>query len=585
MSREKNKELAEIFRKTALMIEILEDDTFRARAFERAALTVEGLEEDICDLSTKIKLETLPGIGKSISRHITEWCYQGTFAEHEKLKASFPPGLMNLLVLPGLGVKKVKSLYTQLGVTSIGELEYACLENRLAGIKGFGLKSQQKILSAIEEFKAIQKFRLAPDAYALAEEIIDMLRRTEGINDVRLIGALRRFREYTDDVDLLVDARGSEWIDSLINGKILSNVSVSLDDFGNMRVTGIFGGMTVDIRRSSGTGAFFVYTGSRDHIEALIHVPKKAESEVIMTVDTGSPPNRFGIIKDLFSMDFKDETELYKHFGLAFIPPELREGLDEIDAALKDNIPSLIELGDIKGIFHIHTTASDGSLELERIVRLCLERGYDYVGISDHSVSAYYAGGLTEDKLKKQREEVESLRERYPQIDIYWGIESDIRSDGSLDYPDRILEDFDFVIGSVHGNFKMDRKAMTERIIKALRHPCLTMLGHPTGRLILGRSGYEIDVDALLETAKEYHKIIELNAHPHRLDLDWKGCKKAKILGIPVSINPDAHNLEDFSLRYGILTARKGWLTASDVWNASSRESMKNLMKTRPWRS
>jgi DNA polymerase (family 10) len=218
------------------------------------------------------------------------------------------------------------------------------------------------------------------------------------------------------------------------------------------------------------------------------------------------------------------------------------------------------------------------------VLALCVELGYKYVGISDHSVSAAYAGGLTEEKLKRQREEIEFLRARYPQIDIYWGIESDIRPDGSLDYPDHILEAFDFVIGSVHSHFRMDKDSMTERILKALRHPCLTMLGHPTGRLILARAGYELDMDAVLETAKEHRKILELNAHPYRLDLNWINCKKARALGVPISINPDAHNVEDFSLRYGIFAARKGWLTANDVWNAKTREEMKRLMMEKPWR-
>lgn len=560
MGRERNSELAGLFRLTAVMIEILEDNAFRARAFYRAAETLEGLEEDICDLAEKRKLYELPAIGKSISYYISEWCQSGTFREYEKLSKDFPSGLFDILRLPGLGPKKVRALYTQLGITSIGELEYACLENRLVSIKGFGAKTQQKILSSIEEFKRIQKFRHAPYAYGVSEEIMKILRRIDGIRNVELVGGLRRFQEYTDDVDLLVDTDETDWIDYLISTKVLGDVRISTDDLGNVRVRGLFDDMAVDIRRARGTLARFIYTGNRAHVETLF---KEING---------------------FSKDFKDEEELYRYFGLSFIPPELREGLGEIEEARKGSIPALIEPGDIRGIFHVHTNASDGSLDIERVIRLCLTQGYEYVGISDHSVSAHYAGGLTEDGLKRQRDEVEALRMKYPQIDIYWGIESDIRPDGSLDYPDRILEDFDFVIGSVHSHFAMDRKEMTERILRALRQPYLTMLGHPTGRLILGRPGYEVDMDAVLETAKNHGKIIELNAHPYRLDLDWKGCIRAKRLGIPVSINPDAHNVDDFSLRYGILTARKGWLTATDVWNASSRERMKRLMKEKPWK-
>lgn len=575
MNRNRNKELAELFRLTAVMIEILEDNVFRARAFDRAATTIEGIEEDICNLATGGEIEALPGIGKALSRHIINWCRHGTFDEYEKLKETFPPGLLEVLQIPGLGPKKVRSLYTELGITSLGELEYACLENRLIGIKGFGLKTQQKILSAIEERRKIAKFRHAPEAYKLAEEFADLLKSLPGVRNVKLVGALRRFEEYTDDIDLLVDADSSEWIETLAAGKIksgksplLESFSASRDELGRVRVRGVFENMAVDIRQTWGAGAFFVYTGNRAHVEAVLSLGALQGLTA----------------RELLAGDFRDESEIYRHFGLSFIPPELREGMEEIDAARNGVVPVLITEKDIRGIFHVHTTSSDGSLSLERVVSLCVESGYEYVGISDHSVSAAYAGGLTEEKLKRQREEIESLRERYPQIDIYWGIESDIRPDGALDYPDHILEAFDFVIGSVHSHFKMDRSAMTERILKAMRHPCLTMLGHPTGRLILARAGYELDVDAVLETAKEHRKIVELNAHPYRLDLNWINCKKAKALGVPISINPDAHNVEDFSLRYGIFAARKGWLTVNDVWNAKTREEMRRLMMEKPWR-
>ncbi|MEJ5300449.1 MAG: PHP domain-containing protein [Thermodesulforhabdaceae bacterium] len=562
MTDHSNKDLGELFRLTAVMLEIMDENVFRSRAFERAASIVESLQEDVCLLAKQGELETLAGIGKAIARYISEWCTEGTFSEYEKLKKNFPAGLLDLLRIPGLGSKKVKALYIQLGITSLGELEYACLENRLVSIKGFGLRSQEKILSAIENLKKIQKFRHAPDAYAVADEILSLLRDLKSVRSVTLVGALRRFQEYTDDVDILIDVDGSQWIDELARVNLLQSFSILFDEFGYTRVVGNFQNMVVDIRQAHGAGPLVVYTGNKDHVR-----------------DLGVEPGY------LLLQKFADEAELYGSLGLSFIPPELREGLGEVEFARKNEIPILIEERDIKGIFHIHTTASDGALELERIVRICLELGYEYVGISDHSVSAAYAGGLTGEKLKRQREEVEIIRERYPQIDIYWGIESDIRPDGSLDYPDRILESFDFVIGSIHSHFKMDRKTMTDRILKALSHPCLTMLGHPTGRLLLARPGYDVDMDAVLEKAKEYGKILELNSHPYRLDIDWKNCRKAKALGIPVSINPDAHNRGDFYLRYGILTARKGWLSAGDVWNTKDRASMKKLMLEKPWKN
>ncbi len=570
MFHENNKRLSEIFRTVAVILEILEDNPFRAKAFERASFTIENLDEDICTLAEEEKLEKLPGIGKALSYYIQSWCKTGTFEEYEKLKSLPYENLLELLEIPGLGPKKVKLLYHQLGISSLGELEYACLENRLSEVKGFGPKTQEKVLKAIEDLKKRKKYRHAPQTYEIAQEFLSALETVKSIKKVLIVGGLRRFQEVFDDIDLLVEPASSSWIEDI--QKLLTNTTISHED--PLRIQGDFLNFRIDIRKASGPDAYFYFTGNKIHTKTMCDIAKTK----------GFSVRGYEFFKEDKRVSFRSEEELYESFGLSYIPPELREGLGEIEASKNSTLPKLIEKEDIKGLFHIHTNLSDGALELEKIITYALSLGYSYIGISDHSVSAYYAGGLTLEKIKRQKEDIEYFRKKYPQIDIYWGIESDIRQDGSLDYPEDILKDFDFVIGSIHSQFKMDKESMTNRIIKALSNPFLTILGHPSGRLILGRPAYEVDMESLLKTAKDNGKIIELNSHPYRLDLEWRYCIKAKNLSIPVSINPDAHKLEDFDISYGVMSARKGWLSSQEIWNAKSREEMKAIMKEKPWR-
>lgn len=566
----KNSELATIFHEMAVMLEVLKDNPYRAKAYYKAAKSIEKLESDICSLAASGELKKIPGVGKSIARHVDEWCREGTFDEYEKLKARFPAGIFEILNIPGLGPKKARVLYRELGISSIGELEYACMENRLVELKGFGVRTQEKILNHIEKIKVYSTMRRAPEAYRLAGEVEKLLRRYS--DDVYLVGGLRRFQEVASDVDFLIHVGEP--------GSVLSHGH--LEDFEDVRfvqedrVLAKYEGFLVDIRISEkpvGVSQLFFFTGSKGHIEAL----RKIGSGLGITISSD------GVFVDEHFVDITSEEEIYNLFGFSYIPPELRENLGEIEAARDRKLPELITDKDICGIFHIHTTYSDGSLTLDKVVQYAVEQGYQYVGISDHSQSAFYAGGLKEDDLKRQRDQIEVVRESYPQIDVYWGIESDILPDGSLDYSEEILGMFDFVIGSVHGSFRMSSEDMSARIVKALNNPYLTILGHPSGRLLLGREPYDVDMNRIIEVAAEKGKIIELNAHPYRLDLDWRWCRRAKELGVPVAINPDAHKAGDFNLHWGIMTARKGWLGREDVFNAKNREAMQRLMKAKPW--
>jgi len=341
-------------------------------------------------------------------------------------------------------------------------------------------------------------------------------------------------------------------------------------------------GINVDLRVvKEGQFAYALhhFTGSKEHNTALRHRAK----------GMGLKINEYGLFKgdeeELISC--RDETELFSALKLDYIEPELRENYGEIEAAEAGELPQLVEADQIKGVFHVHTTYSDGINTLEEIVRHCAELGYEYVGITDHSQSAYYAGGLNEEDLEQQREEIEALREEYPQVAIFCGVESDIRADGSLDYPDQLLQKLDFVIASVHSGLKMEQSKMTERLLKALSHPLVTMLGHPTNRLLLGRDSSPMDLDKVFRAAAESGVILELNASPARLDLDWRYLKKIKEMGLQVSINPDAHRLESFDdTKHGVAIARKGWLERSDVFNTLTRgEVEKHFMNRKKGKS
>lgn len=571
----RNEELASLLQQMAIMLEILEDNDYRAKAYSRAAAVVEKLEEDICAVAARGELERLPGIGKTLARNITTWCRRGTFQDFEKIRSRFPEGLFEVIKIPGLGPKKIKVLHRTLGITSLGELEYACLENRLIDIKGFGSKTQEKILKGIEHLKQFANYRLSSEAYGMAEHFLEiLLTELPPGNKVHMVGGLRRFQEIASDMDFLIIGKELSFLNRLQSKRVISDLEKISENHARFS----FEGFPVDLFRSSllDNGApLLFYTGSKSHIERLILQARKLGLEI-------TPE---GLTKNGSLLNTPTEEACYEMVGLPYIPPELREMGDEIEAAEKGNLPQLVTESDIKGLFHIHTTASDGAMDLERVIQEALARGYTYIGIADHSQSAYYARGLTVERLEAQFEEVRNLRKKYPTLDIYWGIESDILPDGSLDYPPEILEKFDFVIGSVHSHFNMNKEEMTGRIIKALENPYLTILGHPTGRLLLGRPPYEVSMERVLEKAAECGKIIELNAHPHRLDLDWRWCKRAREMGLQMSINPDAHKPADFDIRYGVMTARKGWLEPQNVWNTLDREAMRSAIMKKSWRN
>lgn len=558
---------AKMLEEIGIFLELKGENPFKSRAYYSAARTVEMMgEEELQRLVQKDKLKDVKGIGAALNEKLKEYVLTGELPYYDELKASIPEGLLEMLRVPGLGPRKVRALYDMLEITSLAELEYACRENRLVGLKGFGSKTQENILEGIEFLRRYEGQFFYTEALQIAENLLAEIKKFSALDQVSLAGSIRRCREIVKDIDLVAstsEPAGLTGFFAELDG--VEEVIAHGDTKASVRLNE---GINADLRvvgKEEYPFALHHFTGSKEHNTAMRHRARAMGLKI----------NEYGIFHNGEALKCSSETDFFAVLGLPFIQPELRENYGEIEAAENGSLPTLVEKGDIRGIFHIHTNYSDGINTLKEVVEYCREQGYHYVGISDHSQSAYYAGGLSESELDSQSEEIMALREKYPDLGIFHGVESDIRTDGSLDYDDRILGKLDFVIASVHSVLKMERKKMTDRLLHALGHPRVTMLGHPTNRLLLGRESSSFDLEKILHAALENGVILELNASPARLDLDWRHLKKIREMGLLVSINPDAHRVEDFRDTYlGVSIARKGWLGKSDVFNTRSREDV-----------
>ncbi|HZJ83104.1 MAG TPA: DNA polymerase/3'-5' exonuclease PolX [Clostridia bacterium] len=561
-------DVVDILNEIALLMQLKGENHFRIRAYENGARIVELLEEDLETLIEEERLGAVKGIGKTLEQNIQELVTTGKLAYYEELKVEFPETLFDLFKVPGLGPKKVEALYKKLGIQNLGELEYACLENRLLILPGFGHKTQENILKGIGDLKRYQSSFLFSEAFHVANEIVEEMEKQPGVGRVSVAGSLRRRKEIVKDVDILAE---SEWPVSLMDWFVSMDGVDSIVGKGDTKSSiKLKNGMGVDLRvisKDQYPYALHHFTGSKEHNTAMRHIAR----------GRGIKMNEYGMFQgeDEILIPCKDEREIFRALDMDYIPPELRENHGEIEAAAQGKLPKLVEMEDIRGIFHIHTTYSDGRNTLEEMANGAMELGYEYIGIADHSQSAFYANGLTPEDIIKQHREIDELNKQFDgRIKILKGIESDILPDGNLDYEEDVLSLFDFVIASVHSGFSADQKVMTDRILKALDNPYITILGHPTGRLLLSREAYPVDMDAILNRAALRGVAIEINANPHRLDLDWRWCRKAKDMGIPLVISPDAHDIEGLShVSYGVGIARKGWLTSDDVLNCKDSSS------------
>ena len=553
------------------MLEIKGENPFKVRAYFSGSRTLQTLEEDLGTVIEEGRLGDIPGIGKALTEKIETLFTTGELEFLDKLKASVPDGLLELLEVPGLGGKKINALHQKLGIDSIESLTQACNDGRVAELKGFGTKTQDKILSGIENREAYAARHLWWDARRVADRILPGLQGLPEVDRVEAAGSLRRGMETVGDLDFLVASSKPEpimeWFTQMEG---IVEVTAHGDTKSSVRFEG---GMQADLRVVPSEQFYFAlhhFTGSKDH---NVRMRQKALSMGLSLSEWGlRPEEEKDSSRSKGTVEAHSEEDIFKTLGLAYIPPSLREGMGEVEAAEKNELPELLELEDLKGCFHNHTTASDGRNTLEEIAGEADKRGWQYLGVADHSKSSFQANGLDEARLEKQVEAIRALNESGSFTShIFAGSEVDILSGGTLDFPDSVLETLDYVVASVHNGLTQDEETMTSRIIKALEHPHVTMLGHVSGRLLLKREASKMNIQKIIDAAIANHKIIELNSNPMRLDMDWRHWKKAAEKGLICAINPDAHALPhyDFQLT-GVNIARKGWLTRKHVFNTRS---------------
>ncbi|MDD5643911.1 MAG: DNA polymerase/3'-5' exonuclease PolX [bacterium] len=563
--------LAELLEEIGTLLELKGENPFKIRAYHNAARAIEQYQGPLEKSAAEGTLAEIPGIGKGLSEKIAEFAKTGHIGYYDELKSSIPDGITEMLLIEGLGPKKIRSIYEKLDIKTVKGLEEACRKNKIASLEGFGNKTQENILKGIKYLSANHGKFLISDAGVEADRILGIMRE-KGENNIKRMeaaGSLRRKKELIGDIDFVASASDP--------GKI-ADIFASLPGVKDVIAKGptktsvkLAGGMNADIRIVSDKEfpyALHHFTGSKEHNTAMR----------IFAKSKGMKMNEYGLFSKNRNIPCKTEKDIFDALGLSFIPPELREDRGEIEAALEGKLPRLVEDKDIKGALHVHTSYSDGSATLPDMAAAAEKRGYSYIGICDHSKSAYYAGGLDENKLKKQWEEIDELNARRGGFKIFKGIEADIFPDGSIDYDDKVLGKFDFVVASIHTNFKMSKEDMTERIIKAVKNPYTTMIGHLTGRLLLTREGYEVDMERIIDACALEGKSIELNSHPQRLDIDWRFCGLAKERGVLISVNPDAHDVAGLDdIKYGVGVARKGWLEKKDVLNTRSAGEIKKF--------
>lgn len=568
-----NKRVSTVLQEVALLLELKGENPFKVRAYSNVARSIEILEEDLRRVIQEGRLKELKGVGNALAKNITELVSSGKLQLHEELKTSIPPGHLEMFKIPGLGPKKIKALYDALDIQTIGELEYACLENRLVELEGFGQKTQQKILQGIQQIKKYEGRYLYGEVIETADEILRKVRSHPKVIRADLAGSLRRKMEVVRNINLITSTRHPQEILTAFS-KLPEVELVQFRDKASGRFS-LFSGVEVDLRITPNQTSpyhFYHLTGNLSHWNFMC---ERAQC-------MGLKLSEGGLRRNGRLISCREEEGIFAALGLDFIPPELRESQGEIEAAEAHQLPRLIEDRDIKGVFHVHSFYSDGTNSIKSIAEAASKMGFSYIGLSDHSQSARYAGGLNFENLQKQWEEVNHLNKEMEGFYIFKGTESDILPDGSLDYDEVILKQFDFVIASVHSHFNMPLEEMTQRVIKAFRNPYTTILGHPTGRLLLAREPYAIDMIRIIDEAARSEVAIELNAHPYRLDIDWRLCKYAKEKGAKIAVNPDAHDEEGLKDTYfGVGIGRKGWLEPGDILNTMNLEEMKDFLKRR----
>lgn len=567
-----NIDIAQIFNKIGDLLEIEGENRFRIRAYRSAAMTIENLSHNLADMVKNGEdLTEIPGIGKDLAQKITDIVNGQELELLQRLEKEFPPELSKLMTVPGLGPKKVKMLYDALDIKTFEDLTKAAEQKKISKLPAFSEKTEEHILNEVKKIKTeYNRIKLSTaDQYALP--FVEYLKHDKNIKQIEIAGSYRRRQETIGDIDILVTCEKTEGImERFINYRVVDETLSK----GQTRSSVILkSGIQVDIRvvpEKSYGAALHYFTGSKAH---NIEIRKLA-------IKNNWKVNEYGLFKGETQIAGKTEAEIYNKLGLDYIEPELRENRGEIEAAAKGKLPDLIQLKDIKGDLHVHTNATDGHNSLEEMVEKAQEWGYEYIASTEHSKHVTIARGLDEKALAEHLKKIDKLNSKLNGFTILKSVELDILENGSLDLPDSILKELDITVGAIHYKFNLPRQQQTERILKAMDNPYFNVFAHPTGRLINERSPYDIDMDKIMKKAKENNCILELDAHPSRLDLNDVYLKMAKDMGIKIAISTDSHNIGGYeAIFYGIGQARRGWIEAKDVINTRSVSELIKLLK------
>jgi len=553
---------ARVLREISALLEVQGENVHRVRALANASRIVERIEGDLGAMVASGEILQIKGVGKGTAAVLEQLAAGERPEVLEQAESAVPIGVREMLELPGLGPKKVRALWQELGLLSIGELEYACRENRLIELPGFGVKTQEKLVEAIRFARAAGERRLINQAWSEATRLASRLEKFDFVEGVVPAGELRRWSETVGSLELVVTA-----VDETAVGDGLG------DHVGELRrdAPGQFHGVTEDgfaVRARVVPGpetatALLWSTGSDDHLRLLA---ARAEA-------AGLKLSEDGLWRGKERVECVDEGAVYEALGCQWVPPELREGGDEVDRAASSNLPSLVTPEDLLGVLHNHTTDSDGLAAVEEMAAAAQSRGWSFFGVADHSPVAAYANGVSAERLRDQWRRIDELNASLPGFRVVKGLEADILTDGSLDIPEGCEEGLEYVVASVHSAFRLTEAAQTERLVRAVSHPACRVLGHPTGRLLLARPGYAVDLEPVLAACAEHGVVVEINASPYRLDLDWRWARRALELGLKLAVNPDAHSTDGLDdVRWGVGIARKAGATAADLVNCTPIE-------------
>ncbi|MEN6462359.1 MAG: DNA polymerase/3'-5' exonuclease PolX [Syntrophomonas sp.] len=554
-----NREVAYILDKIADILQIKEDNSFKVRAYRKAAQSVYHLDEDIRTLYMNKQLSDIPGVGTGVEKKIVEMMEKGSCEYYELLLKEIPPGLLEMLTIPGLGHKTVKVIYEQLGIDNLNDLLQAAQQKKIRNLPGLGGKTEYNIKKGIELLNQRHGQITLGMALPLAQDFCTYLLSLDIVQNASIVGSVRRGKPLVGDIDILV----ATWSYEKVKERVANYKGIKL-----------------------------ILSEEKDCIKGMLNF--NIEFEVIMIAPddyygkllwtTGSKEHRtrvreLGFDEDRF-VGATSEEEIYEQLGLNYIYPELRENKGEIEAAQEGQLPKLIDMSDLKGDLHVHSDWSDGAHKIQDMVETARQMGYSYLAITDHSKSLPISGGLNEDRLRAQSRVIEEINKNVKDIFVLKGIEVDILRDGRLDFESEILSELDIVVASIHSNFKLDREKQTERIINAIKNPHVNIIGHLSGRLLNRRSGYEIDVEKILEEAGRNQVALEINSHPDRLDIDEDTARKARDMGVKIAINSDAHDKNDLKLQiYGIINARRGWLEKDDIINTWDKQRLMNFLR------